>query len=508
MSTATAAVGTNRSHAAMGLVGVFLLLACLISQGAGGALTTGIDPLVTAALILGVGTPFVIAIAGVSHGWRSMFDMGSIGTEERTRFLWLFRPDPVVLRWMYVVVIGATSVGINLGIAEADQTIGTGPRMAIQTIGTLLPMVLTFFLEKRWVQLIMRGALLGGAVFAVAVFSGEGTLDYAGLAWAGACGLHMFAVTKALSAWNTQAIRDRGMALGNTLALLVVGITAVLNDAVPTPDKFEGAILPWWVLVAAIPLAIMVFPVWGMNKSRSFLEEGQQAVWMSTGPVWGAVAALALSVIGWANPPAIDGGQWVGIGIVVLAAIGTAVDVTVHDKWKAKLREAEAERIRATQLLDQVIGERDRATKLLGEVTAQRDAANAKLREAGATLNQIRERLDAVLKQAESFDSPGDGVVTIRRAEHVVYTRGVGLRWAGGGGVTFKRGGTEVEVEHVRQGSVGADGRFTGHDVAPGTVLFDGKKYRFAGARQIEVDALNVRFDQPARISSLGGSAE
>lgn len=356
MSIITAAVARNRGAiqkwVARILLGaaVAVLLGSLFSQGMGGALTTvAKDPLAGAALIVLGGVPMlaIIMLPKYRRYGLSMFSMGARHEETTTIFALVrggYTMDAVVLRWIWVVILGLTSLGINIGISEADRSIGTGPRTAFMVLCTAMAGVSVLVASGLWNQVVMRAVLILGVGSAVALTSSSGQVAPSGLMWAAVVGLHMFAVQKALTAFGTEAFdketnkklsqryRDIGMLLANSITFFLMLAYATWKDALPTADQFEGSALPLVVLYLAVPGLIMVIPILGMNWARNRLSETSQAMWTSTAPVWGALAALMLGFIGWATPPTLDASQWVGIFVVVLAAVGAGIDVASHER--------------------------------------------------------------------------------------------------------------------------------------------------------------------------------
>ena len=546
MSIETAAVGTNRGASRWGgaiivLIPSLVLLGSMFSQGVGGALTTSATvALASAALIVLVGAPFLGAYSAWTyrkHG-LSMLRMGTRG-EERTRIFESlgggFTVDAAILRWVFVVVIGLTSLGINIGIAEADRSIGTGPRTAIMTLGTLLAGVTVYVVNRHWNQLVMRVVLLGGVVFAVALFSSDGHIELAGLVWAAVVGLHMFMVQKALTAFGTEAFdaetnkqlsqryRDIGMTLANGITFFLILGYAGWKDALPTPDKFEGAPLPLWILYLAIPATVMVLPVLGMNWARNRLDEGGQAMLTSTAPVWGALAALMLASFGWVNPPTLDSAQWVGIGVVVLAALGAGLDASTRAKWEARLaqRDNELEQVyaeleEANTRSEQADAERNKANGLFREVDTELRQANAKLSETDVKLraaNAERERLQAELDalKAEAQPSAANGAksVTYIEATGLVGSPDGEIRLGFAGGLTVETGdGLVIEGKGVHGATVGSDGRFRGDRVARGTVTCGGREFQFRDGEAVQADPDgNYRIERVSYGSSTGAQS-
>ncbi|MGC4954200.1 hypothetical protein ACLQ2P_13395 [Actinomadura citrea] len=542
----TAAVGNNRGAsrwwgAIAVLIPSLVLLGSMFSQGVGGALTTSATvALASAALIVLVGAPFLGAYSGWTyrkHG-LSMLRMGTRG-EERTRIFESlgggFTVDAAILRWVFVVVIGLTSLGINIGIAEADRSIGTGPRTAIMTLGTLLAGVTVYVVNRHWNQLVMRVVLLGGVVFAVALFSSDGQIELGGLVWAAVVGLHMFMVQKALTAFGTKAFdaetnkqlsqryRDIGMTLANGITFFLILGYAGWKDALPTPDKFEGAPLPLWILYLAIPATVMVLPVLGMNWARNRLDEGGQAMLTSTAPVWGALAALMLASFGWVNPPTLDSAQWVGIGVVVLAALGAGLDASTRAKWEAErsqkntelrlawgeVEQANAERGDAIAKRDQAFGqvrvanaERDTAVRLHGEV-------ETKLREETAERERLQAELDALKAEAQPSAANGAKSVTYIEATGLVGTPDGEIRLGFAGGLTVETGdGLVIEGKGVHGATVGSDGRFRGDRVARGTVTCGGREFQFRDGEAVQADPDgNYRIERVSYGSSTGAQS-
>ncbi|MGI5204021.1 hypothetical protein ACQEU6_20885 [Spirillospora sp. CA-108201] len=546
MSINTAAVGSNRGAsrwwgAIAVLVPSIVLLASMFSQGVGGALTTSATvALASAALIVLVGSPILGAYSAWAyrkHG-LSMLSMGTRG-EERTRIFESlgggFTVDAAILRWVFVVVIGITSLGINIGIAEADRSIGTGPRTAIMTLGTLLAGVTVYVVNRHWNQLVLRVVLLGGVVFAVALFSSGGHIEVGGLVWAAVVGLHMFAVQKALTAFGTKAFdaetnkelsqryRDIGMTLANGITFFLILAYAGWKDALPTPDKFEGAPLPLWILYLAIPATVMVLPVLGMNWARNRLDEGGQAMLTSTAPVWGALAALMLASFGWVNPPTLDSAQWVGIGVVVLAALGAGLDASARTKWETMLRQKNAElgiAWRETETAnterERAIGERDQANRLVEAANSARDAAigklsgvNTQLSEANAECERLQAELDARNAEAQPPAANGAKSVKYIEATGLVGTSDGEIRLGFAGGLTVETGdGLVIEGKGVHGATVGNDGSFRGDHMARGSVTCGGREFRFQDGEAVEADPDgNYRIERVSSGSSIGAQS-
>ncbi|WP_433477242.1 hypothetical protein ACQPZP_09420 [Spirillospora sp. CA-142024] len=514
MSTKTAVVGLDRSSTPQkaGLATIALIVA-VFAQGVGGALTTGIFPRLSAAtLIVLIGWPalqLITAIVYREYG-RSMFSMGTVG-EEKTRIFKTvrggFEVDACRLRWFFVVVIGLTSLGINIGIAEADSTIGTGPRTAVQTLGTLLAGVLIFVIWKprRWNQIILRVVLFGSIAYAIALFSSNGNIQASGLMWAGVVGFHMFMVQKALTAFGTtksadpeenealsRRYRDIGMTLGNGITFVLIVGWALLNDSFPTPDKFQGALLPWQALYVLVPVCVMVAPVLLMNWARGHLEETEQAMWTSLAPIAGAIAALSLSYIGWANTPEIDFGQWVAIGMVVLVAIALGNDVA-RDKASEE-KDAELERSRAetreanamvgelTEKVREVTGSLRTVTTERNDAVAKIDQANAGCEAAVADRNRLAGQLDEANARFERLQA--ELAIPNAEAQPLVKIGGVSVYMASNdvdvrpdGVAIFNGDTTRVTIQgdnytivgEVQHGAFLKEGRFTGL-VTRGTV--------------------------------------
>ena len=493
-----------------------------VSSAIGIAATTGMLWYQGSAWINTPGTIILLAILLAQFGWLTIRNSLRPAT-------WNSGQKSAIAR----IFLG--NIMVNLAWPFAGQAIGIGAANAVLALGPVSVGLLEDIRERRVKPILLRVGVMAGIVLVTEPWDGA-SFSLLGV-FAAACGAwHFWNIPTVLGRFGkeddpeTVKKQDLGMLVSNLFAMPFVLGTAIVLTLVQGESWVSGEVtLIALATVIGVGLFAAAFtmdgPILLQNRARNMLSKESMGVMFAFAPIAGLIVGTIGDWLGW-----VSGNQDISVlnVIGILMVSGFAYSVTRAKQGTeeadavreqigpddepydvaAELREAEAERIRATQPLDQVIGERDRVTEQLGDVTAQRDEANAKLREAGDTLNQIHEQLDAVLEQAESFDSPGDGVVTINSAEHIVFTPGVGMRFAKADGVTFKQGGTEVTVEHMGQGSVGAGGSFTGHDVALGTVLFDGKKYKFAGARQIEVDALNVRFDQPTRISSLGGSAE
>lgn len=541
--------GWLRSRLPMRGLAMIVLVACMFSQGLGGALTVGVVPLAgTSAIVFGFWLLFAFSL------WQygtSMFDLGARG-QERTRIFQTlgggFTVDAALYRWFFVIVIGITSVGINLGIPEADASIGTGPRTAIMTLGTLLAGVVTFVVMRQVTQIVMRVLLLGGVVFAVALFSGGGSIEVSGLLWAAIVGLHMFCVQKALTAFGTerfatekenkklsQRYRDSGMTLANGFTFFAVLGWAWAHDGLPTPDKFEGAVLPALPLYLAIPLFVMVLPVLGMNWARNHVEETEQAMVTSTAPIMGAIAALSLALVGWANTPALDAGQWVGIGIVVLAALGAGIDVSVRAKVNATLaekdaalaqkdreleqfnrwlEEAHAESSRMVAQRDEAYAARDAAVAQLTSANAGRDVAIAErvqvvelLKVANADRGRLQTELDTLTQEAEPSANLGGKSVSIGSLTDVVVTS-EGIRFAKAGGFTIEGAdGVSLSARGVGEGFVGNDGHFKSDVVSHGTVKNGGVEIEFARGEAVEATPAGYSIGKLFRVSSTGASS-
>ncbi|WP_346050139.1 hypothetical protein [Actinomadura chokoriensis] len=322
----------------------FAIAAQIISlflPGVGGTLSAASsDPLASATLVLIGGTPVLFLITL----WRyrsSMFSMGSFGTST-TRFCWLLI-DTTVVRWIYVVLIAATSVGINIAVPEADGTIGSGVRMAVQSCGTLLVGLLAFRGLRRYIEILLRILILGSLLLATdALSSSEPNIG--GSLWAGVCAVHFFTLMKALTVFGTQQNRDSGMALANVIALIAVLAYAIPHGSMPTPEKFAGALLPAGVLYVAIPLTVMIIPVFGTNWARGVLSEAELGMLTSTGPVWGSLAAFGLKAFGWAATPALNSYQVAGIVLVVLLALLGELINSERNKFATTHAEALAKR--------------------------------------------------------------------------------------------------------------------------------------------------------------------
>ncbi|NDU71670.1 hypothetical protein GWI34_03370 [Actinomadura sp. DSM 109109] len=520
MSIKNAAVATNRSQPSKRRLATLALLGAVLLQGVGGALTTGSVPLAAATLIVLGGTPLLLLWTTVVYRevGLAMFSMGKIGSGERTTIFKTLRKggisvDAAALRWAFVVLIGLTSLGINIGIAEADSIIGTGPRTAVQTLGTLLAGVLTFVVwqPRRWNQVVLRFVLFGSVVFAIALFSNGGNIEIRGLLWAGVVGFHMFMVQKALTVFGTekfadtkknealsQRYRDIGMTLANCITLGLIVPWALLNHSFPTPSKFSGAELPVLALYIAIPLCVMVLPVLGMNWARNHLAETEQAMLTSTAPVWGAIAALSLSFAGWANTPDLGIGQWVGIVMVFLVALAAGIDVAVHAKLDQKdneLKLAWGEAEKANGERERAFGERDQANRLATAATDARDAAirelskvNAKLGESEAERRRLQAVLDALNAEAEPPAANGAGSVTYSGAAGIVGTPDGGIRIQYAGGVTVKKDDVLIETKGVHGAVVGNDGSFRGDLVSTGVVTSGAQVFEFQGGTAVQAD--------------------
>ncbi|MEU9842297.1 hypothetical protein AB0C69_24075 [Actinomadura sp. NPDC048032] len=540
MSTKIAVAGTGHGPSPLRRRAATALLIAMFLQGVGGALTTGSVPLAAATLIVLGGTPLLFGYTSFAYRryGRSMFSMGTFGQEETTIFKTLrrggFTVDAAALRWVFVGVIGLTSLGINIGIAEADSIIGTGPRTAVQTLGTLLAGVLTFVVwqPRRWNQVVLRFMLFGSIVFAVALFSNGGNIETRGLVWAGVVGLHMFMVQKALTAFGTEAFeddkvnkelsqryRDVGMTLANCITLGLIVPWALLNHSFPTPDKFAGALLPVPALYALIPLCVMFLPVLLMNWARNHLQETEQAMLSSTAPIAGAFAALLLSFIGWASTPSLDGGQWVGMWMVFGAALAAGIDVAVHAKLDQKdtelayvwgqLTEANT---RITGLITEAGQANDRcaeATRLYQEADTKVRETEANLRAADAERQRLQAELDA--RNAEAQPPAANGAKSVKYSEvtGLVGTRD-GIRFQRAGGLTVESDGVVIETKGVQEASVGNDGSFTGGRVDSGVVRCDGREFRFLGGEAVQADPDgNYRIERVAYGDSIGAlSAE
>ena len=390
-----------------------------MSQGAGGSFTVGIKPEEAAAvLIVLVGAPILMAIT--AWRWRmGIFDMGSLRSGEKiTLFAQLgggITLPAVVARWLFVVLIGLTSIGINIGLAKADATIGTGPRMALQTLGTLMPGVVVFFGNRQWIQILTRVVLLGGVSYTVGLFATGRGLELEGILWAGVVGLHMFAVQKALTVFGVQGeelsaedmersqrMRDSGMALANMLTLGVLSVWAWWNDYLPTPDKFVGTRLPAGVLYVVVPLAVMVIPVLLFNWARNHLSEAQQALLTSTAPICGAVVAFLLGSFGLADTPSLGADKWVAIVMVVLLAVIAGIDAERHKKlstFEKKFKQAGAENELLTGQLVDATAEKYEAQLEKEELQQQLTAAEAKKGELQQDLDEAKDEIERLRRQ-------------------------------------------------------------------------------------------------------------
>jgi hypothetical protein len=525
VSANTAVVGRNHGPilrwAVKFLVGlaIVFLIGSLFSQGMGGALTTVADvPLAGAELIVLGGVP-LLAIVMVVKYWGhglSMFHMGARRQERIRIFATIrggFTVDAAIYRWVWIGILGLTSMGINVGIANADRILGTGPRTAFMVLCTAMAGVSVLVAQRLANQLVMRAVLLGGVVFAVALTSGEGRVELAGLMWAGIVGLHMYAVQKGLTAFGTEAFdtddknkrmsqryRDIGMLLANVITFFLMLAWAAWNHVWPSPDHFEGSPLPLWILYPAVPGLIMVIPILGMNWARNQLSETWNAMLTSTAPVWGALAALLLGAFGWPNTPTLTASQWVGIGIVVLAAVGAGIDVAVRERWSKllgqkdrELAELRAERDAAHAGRDAAYAERDAAYAERDAADAERVQAGMLFREADADLltakaecERLKAELDALNAEAQPPAVDGAKSVKYSSARGLVGTPDGGIRIAYAGGLTLESEGVVIEAKGVREASVDKDGRFTGNQVQRGVVTSGGRMFEFQGGEVVK----------------------
>ncbi|WP_141578157.1 hypothetical protein [Actinomadura sp. WMMA1423] len=542
MSEIIAAVGRNRGPilrwAVKFLVGlaIVVLIGSLYSQGMGGALTTVADiPLAGAELIVLGGVP-MLAVIMVARYWGyglQMFQMGTRGQERITIFATIrggFTVDAVIYRRVWIGILGLTSMGINIGIAYADRSIGTGPRTAFMVLCTAMAGVSVLVAERLMNQLVMRAVLIGGVVFAVALTSSDGRVDAVGLLSAGIVGLHMYAVQKGLTALGTEAFdtdemnkkmsqryRDIGMLLANVITFFLMLAYAGWKHVWPTPDHFEGSPLPLWILYLAVPGLIMVIPILGMNWARNQLSETWNAMLTSTAPVWGALAALMLGGFGWPNTPTLDASQWVGIGIVVLAAVGAGIDVAVRERWSkrfdqmdrelaqvyAELEAANTERERAYADRDAAYVDRDTAYAKRDAAEAERvqagvlfREADAERREAKATCERLQDELDALIAEAQASAASGAGSVDWKSGTLDVDPDGR-ARFFKVAGLTAQVGDVTFEAKYLSEGSLG-EGGFDG-PVTGGTVGNRGRVVTFDRGN------LQVRPDGSYSIEKLTG---
>ncbi|MEV0662601.1 hypothetical protein ACIBI3_22880 [Actinomadura luteofluorescens] len=525
MSSNFAAVERNRGAIHRWMARILLgaatavLIGSLFSQGMGGTLTTvAKDPLAGASLIVLLGVPMLASIMLVKYRryGLSMFSMGARREETTTIFALVrggYTMDAVVLRWIWVVILGLTSLGINIGISEADRTIGTGPRTAFMVLCTAMAGVSVLVASGLWNQVVMRAVLILGVGSAVALTSSSGQVAPSGLMWAAVVGLHMFAVQKGLTAFGTtadadeetnkrlsQRYRDIGMLLANSITFFLMLAYATWKHALPTADQFEGSALPLLVLYLAVPGLIMVIPILGMNWARNRLSETSQAMWTSTAPVWGALAALTLGFIGWANPPQLDASQWVGIFVVVLAAVGAGIDVASHERRTKVIGEKDEALAHLRAALELAKSEHGQEA---GQGVAVRKGDDGQEHPSAPVGEVYGQPSGPLVDPKPLWPRPAGGLptepawVNAQRVpaagEFSVTSEGTakltaeGVLFPDGSGFNYRKGNLSVEIASVGGGTHG-NGSFTGSWATGISAVVDGTEMSIPSTGEFRVD--------------------
>ncbi|MQT11759.1 EamA family transporter [Segnochrobactrum spirostomi] len=278
----------------------------MVSITAGASFAQRLFPVVGAegatALRLVIGALFLL---GVARPWRMRFGHK---------------------RWAPVIAYGAMMGGMNLLFYMSLQTLPLGVAIAIEFIG---PLGLATVSSRRALDLLWIALAATGLVLLVLMGASAARVDLVGSLFALAAGL----CWAGYMVFGRMAGRDFGgsaTSLGMTIAALIV---LPIGFSHAGPHLFEPNVLVLALIVgllsSALPYSLEMFALRHLSaKTFGILSSGEPAV----GAVIGAI------LLGQALPLS----QWVGIGLISCASIGTSL-AAIRERKAAERSQSRAE---------------------------------------------------------------------------------------------------------------------------------------------------------------------